>query len=90
LPKDFNQYKSNTLLKRAIERNLEIIGEAVNRILNQDRDYSISNAKKIVGLRNHIIHAYDNISDEYVWAIVIKHLPPLKIEIDLLINKEEG
>jgi len=89
LPKDFEQYKSNKLLKRAIERNLEIIGEAVNRVLNRDENYLISSAKKIIGLRNHIIHAYDNVSDEYIWAIVIKHLPQLKNEIELLIEKEE-
>jgi uncharacterized protein with HEPN domain len=40
-PKDFNLYKSNTLLKRAVERDLEIIGEAVNRILKIDRNFKI-------------------------------------------------
>lgn len=57
IPKDFNHYSSNLILKRAIERDLEIIGEAVNRILKQDPDFPIVNAKKIVGLRNQIIHA---------------------------------
>jgi uncharacterized protein with HEPN domain len=63
LPKDFNQYSSNLILKRAVERDLEIIGEAVNRILKRDPDFPIFNAKKIVALRNQIIHAYYNISD---------------------------
>ena len=65
-PKDFNSYKENTLLKRAVERDLEIIGEAVNRILRQDENFPIENAIRIVGLRNQIIHAYDNISDENI------------------------
>jgi len=86
-PKDFNRYKSNTILKRATERNLEIIGEAVNRILKRDNNFPIGHAKKIIGLRNHIIHAYDNISDEYIWAIIIKHLPLLKNEIGKFINE---
>ena len=86
LPKDFDQYKSNILLKRAIERDLEIIGEAVNRILKKDPAYPIDHARKIIGLRNQIIHAYDNISDEIVWAIVIKHIPLLKTEVDNLLS----
>jgi uncharacterized protein with HEPN domain len=87
-PMDFNQYKSNILLKRAVERDLEIIGEAVNRILKQDENFPIENAKRIVGLRNQIIHAYDNISDENIWAILVKHLPALKKEILQLIEDE--
>lgn len=87
LPKDFNQYQSNTLLKRAIERDLEIIGEAVNRIIQRDPTFPIANAKRIVGLRNQIIHAYDNVSDENVWAIVTKHVPTLKNEVQSLIDK---
>ena len=80
--KNFEEYKKNLVLKRAIERNLEIIGEAVNRILKVDPNIEIENTKSIVGLRNQIIHAYDNISEEYIWAVVIKHLPKLKKEID--------
>ena len=87
-PKDFNKYKNNTLLKRAVERDLEIIGEAVNRILKKQPDFPIKNAKRIVGLRNQIIHTYDSISDENIWAILLKHIPLLKSEVDRLINKE--
>ncbi len=87
---DFFEYKKNTMLKRAVERNLEIIGEAVNRILKKDPHYvsKISEAKSIIGLRNQVIHSYDNISDENIWSILINHLPKLKIEIDNLINSQ--
>ena len=86
--KDFLKYRQNLMLKRAIERNLEIIGEAVNRILTRDKEFElkVTNAKSIVGLRNQLIHAYDNISDENVWSILINHLPKLKIEIGNLIK----
>lgn len=73
------------ILKRATERDLEIIGEAINRILKQNPDFPIDHARKIVGLRNQIIHAYDNISDENIWAIIQKHLPLLKKEVVRLI-----
>ncbi len=80
----FPEYKSNLLLKRAIERNLEIIGEAMNRIIKEEPDFPIHEAFRIVGLRNQIIHAYDSISDENIWAIIINHLPKLRAEVDKL------
>lgn len=87
-PKDFFKYKQNVMLKRAVERNLEIIGEAVNRILKSDLsfEHKITSSKAIIGLRNQVIHAYDNISDESIWSILINHLPILKAEIETLIN----
>jgi uncharacterized protein with HEPN domain len=86
--KDFFLYKQNLILKRAVERNLEIIGEAVNRIITRDNSFSekISNAKAIIGLRNQVIHSYDSISDENIWSVLINHLPKLKVEIDSLIS----
>ncbi|MFL9830490.1 DUF86 domain-containing protein [Flavobacterium sp. ST-87] len=89
--KDFFKYKKNLMLKRAIERNLEIIGEAVNRIITRDNLFTekISNAKAIIGLRNQVIHAYDNISDENIWSILTNHLPKLKGEVDALIKQGE-
>lgn len=81
----FDDYAKDTLLKRAIERDLEIIGEAINRILIIEPEFPIQNARKIVGLRNQIIHAYDNISDENIWGIIMNHLPNLKVEIEELI-----
>jgi uncharacterized protein with HEPN domain len=84
--KRFEAYQKNILLKRAIERNLEIIGEAIKRILAADPLFPINNAKNIVGLRNQIIHAYDSISDENIWGILVNHLPKLKTEINSLIN----
>ena len=87
--KDFFQYSENSMLKRAVERNLEIIGEAMNRVLTRDPNLSekITGSKAIVGLRNQIIHAYDSISDENVWSILITHLPKLKSEIESLIEE---
>lgn len=87
--KRFKKYKNDMLLKRAIERNLEIIGEAVNKILIIDAEFPIANARKIVGLRNHIVHAYDNISDENIWGIIINHLPRLRQDVESQIDTAE-
>ena len=77
----FESYKQDIKTKRAIERNLEIIGEATNRILNKDLKFEISHSKKIISLRNRIIHGYDMISDELIWGIIINDLPDLKTEV---------
>jgi uncharacterized protein with HEPN domain len=82
----FSYYSTNLLIKRAVERNLEIIGEAMNRILREEPNFPIENAYRIVGLRNQIIHGYDMVSDENIWAILINQLPKLKIEIERLVN----
>jgi uncharacterized protein with HEPN domain len=86
-PPSLEEYKRNIILKRATERNLEIIGEAINRILILEPDFPIENARKIVGLRNQIIHSYDNISDENIWSIIKIHLPILKSEVEKLIQE---
>ncbi len=87
IPKEFSRYQINIRTKRATERNIEIIGEAMNRILNRDETILISNARKLVDTRNRIIHGYDSVSDETIWGIVIKHLPLLKIEVGKLLNE---
>lgn len=85
-PKIFDEFVADTKTKRAIERNLEIIGEAVNRILKKDKKFNLDNAEKIVGTRNRIIHGYDKISDDLIWSIVINHLPKLRAEVNRLID----
>jgi uncharacterized protein with HEPN domain len=85
--KSYKIYLEDIILRRAIERNLEIIGEAMNRILKEDPYFKIENVRKIIGLRNQIIHGYDSISDENIWGIIINYLPKLKSEIEKLINE---
>ena len=72
------------MLRRAIEREFEIIGEAMNRIEKLDATINISGKKQIVSLRNRVIHGYDKIDDEIIWGTIIRHLPALRIEIENL------
>lgn len=85
--KEFLVYKNDTRTRRAIERNIEIIGEATNRILQKDDTIKLSNSRKIVDTRNRIIHGYDTVSDEIIWGIVIQYLPILKTEIEKLLGE---
>ena len=68
-PKDFFKYQKDLRTKRAVERNIEIIGEAMNRILKQDESIKITNSRKLVDVRNRIIHGYDTVSDDIIWAL---------------------
>lgn len=86
-PKMFEIYQNDLKTKRAIERNIEIIGEAMNRILKENNSIEISNSRKIVDVRNRIIHGYDSVSDDVIWGIVIKNLPVLKTEVSHLLNE---
>jgi len=86
-PKEFIAYKNDLKTRRAVERNIEIIGEAMNRILQKDEAIQLSNSRKIVDTRNRIIHGYDSVSDEIIWGIVISYLPTLKSEITALLNE---
>jgi uncharacterized protein with HEPN domain len=81
-PKIFQEYVADIRTKRATERNLEIIGEAVSRILKKDNTFHLHNTQKIIGTRNRIIHGYDVVSDELIWSIVINSLPQLKKEVE--------
>ncbi len=84
--RDFFDYQKDIKTKKAVERNIEIIGEAVNRISKRtDCVIEIKNTQKIIGMRNRIAHEYDNISDEIIWTIIIRELPKLRTEVvDLL------
>tara|TARA_R110000868_G_scaffold39593_3_gene137755 strand:- start:442 stop:759 length:318 start_codon:yes stop_codon:yes gene_type:complete len=62
----FDVYAQDLQLKRAVERDLEIIGEAVNRILKEKPEIPITHAHRIVGLRNQIIHGYYSITGENI------------------------
>src|SRR6187402_3050985 len=74
----FARYKASKTKRRAVERELEIIGEAVNKLLKISPDIHISYARLIVDLRNKVIHAYDNVNDMVIWNVIINHIPLLK------------
>ena len=83
--KVFQQCQDDLKTKRAVERNIEIIGEAMSRILKIEPKIKISNSRKIVDARNKIIHGYDEISNDVIWGIVVNNLPVLKNEVESLL-----
>ncbi len=84
--RNFFVYVQEKILRRGVEREIEIIGEAVNCILRTNPDFPITAARKIVATRNYVAHGYDKVDDETIWTIVIKHLPLLRAEVQKLLG----
>ncbi len=80
--KNYEKYNENNMLQDAVERNIEIIGEAMNKLLKIAPSIKITNSRRIVDARNKIIHGYDEIENVQVWGIIINHLPQLKKEAE--------
>ena len=84
---DFSSYENNKMMKRAVERELEIIGEAVNRIKKANNTIELTFAEKIIGLRNKVAHEYDVIDDAIIWDVVHLYIPGLKEEEQYYLQK---
>ena len=84
--RNFIEFQKDLKARRAVERNIEIIGEAINRILSVQNEIKITDARKIVDTRNRIIHGYDKVSEDILWLIISKHLPLLEKEVNELIK----
>lgn len=88
-PKQYSVFCTDTLLRRGIERNIEIMGEAMNNILKLQPDIPITASRKIVDTRNFVIHAYDSLNPDILWGIVINHIPLLKNEAAALLEQNQ-
>jgi len=84
--RDFKIYMADKMLRRAVEREFEIIGEAMSRIEKLDSLLDISGKKQIINMRNRVIHGYNKIDNEIIWGTIVRHLPTLKIEINNLLK----
>lgn len=82
----FEAFQKDLKSRKAVERNLEIIGEALNRIVKIYPDIQISHTRRIINTRNRIIHGYDTVSEDIIWAIVAEELPKLELEVDNLMK----
>jgi uncharacterized protein with HEPN domain len=78
---DFNNFSNDIILQRAVERDLEIIGEAIRNIIDINPDIKITSSRNIIGLRNLISHSYDSVEIEILWGIIQKNIPLLAEEI---------
>ena len=84
----WDEYAANITKRRAIERELEIIGEATNNLLKLGTEVTLSSARKIVNLRNRVIHAYDAVDDTIIWKVIVKDIPLLLAEVRQLMDEK--
>ena len=82
------EFKRNRLLRQAVERNFEIIGEALRRLEKDDPDTAarITDYRRIIAFRNVLIHGYDVIDPAIVWSAVEVDLAPLLADVQALLN----
>lgn len=88
-PRIYDRFKDDTLRIRAVERSVEIMGEAINRILKQDPQFELPNARAIIQTRNRVIHGYDSVTTEFLWSLVINHIPKLKQDVEKLLSDSQ-
>lgn len=86
--RDWDSYQSDPMLRAAVERQFEIIGEALSQLRNHDAAMAerISEHRRIVDFRNRLIHGYADIDDALVWDVVQTRLGPLRREVDALLR----
>ena len=82
----YEEFRNDRKTYSAVIREFEIIGEAMNRIDKLDSKLSISGKRQISNMRNRVIHGYDRIDDDIIWGTIIRHLPVLKREIEILLK----
>lgn len=88
-PREFSAFCEDICFRSAVQWEIAIIGEAMNRILKLYPEIPITSARRIVNTRNYLIHGYDSLREDLIWAIVIKHLPLLKSEVTQLLQTAE-
>jgi uncharacterized protein with HEPN domain len=87
--KTFDDYQRDPLLRSAVERQFEIVGEALNQAVKLDVEVAdqVSDSRRIIAFRNRLIHAYSAVSNEVVWGIVEAYLPKLRREVRRLLEE---
>lgn len=82
------EYEAHELVRNAVERQLAVIGEAVNHYRREPGATELVDARRIIELRNRLIHAYDSIQHPVIWAILRRNLPALRAEVTALLAAE--
>lgn len=89
-PNRYDLFEKDIMRRCVVERKVEIMGEAINRIRKTDPSVVIPNGRAIIDTRNRIIHAYDNVQPEFLWSLVLRHIPDLRTDIERIIAEYEA
>ena len=90
--RELEDYIKDSMVRSAVERQFEIIGEALNRLSKLDPDTTgrISEWRRIISFRNALSHGYDLVDDQVVWDAIMNKLPKLRSKVEALLGEEEG
>ena len=86
----FADYEQNLILRSAVERQFEIIGESLHHAEADDPAVTelLPELRRIVGMRNRIIHGYDSVDDELLWQTIQHNIPPLREHLEQILTAE--
>lgn len=90
--KGLSDYTGDTLLRSGVERQFEIVGEALNRLAKAEPDVAdqIRHHRRVISFRNILIHGYDVVEDPVVWDVITSDLPALYEQVRNLLSAEES
>lgn len=85
----YDAYRDNEVLRSAVERQFEILGEALGQLSRRDRETAarIPDLNRIVAFRNVLAHGYDTVDDEVVWGLLESRLPELRATLQRLLEQ---
>ena len=89
-PNRYDVFANDRLRISAVERKVEIMGEAINRILKRNPDFNLPNARAIVQTRNRVIHSYEKVENEFLWGLVKRHIPKLKEDVERILSEYDA
>jgi uncharacterized protein with HEPN domain len=88
--KSFADYQRDAMLRSAVERQFEVIGEALSQLSRLDDELAarVTEHRRIIAFRNILIHGYADVDDHVVWDVVETKLPRLRQEVEALLAEE--
>ncbi len=86
--KSFADYRTEPMLRSAVEREFIVIGEAINKLAKFDEASAkkIAAYERIIAFRNVLVHGYDTVDDRLVWGVLVSNLPTLARQVSALLK----
>lgn len=90
--RSLEEYREDALLRSAVERQFEIIGEALTQALRlaPELGAAISYSRRVIAFRNILAHQYSVVRDDDVWSIIHEYLPTLLREAAALMGDQQA
>ena len=86
---DFDAYAANAMVRAAVERQFEIIGEALGQLAKLDPETGgqVGDYRRVIAFRNTLVHGYAGVDDRLAWDMVVTRLAGLRRDVDQLLGR---